>query len=279
MKLTPLDIHHKEFRHSLRGYSEEEVDKFLDEVADDFERLFKENIELNERLEAASERLRSYQLMESTINHTLVTAQRSSEEVIAKAHLEADALRRDAESKAQEIVHDALRQRQDTINALARLRQAEADFRSDYRSLLDREIKGLDKAKPRDDVSLLLEQADAGEAARGVTGDTRSYAPVSPAATVVEHEEPIAVASRETAAEETPAVEPAETVSTPAVVKVPAQAKTARVSHTESVVLGEAEEPDLLFGQIELDDPDEFEIPGLASLGEREDDIDIEEID
>ena len=26
MKLTPLDIHHKEFRHSLRGYNEEEVD-------------------------------------------------------------------------------------------------------------------------------------------------------------------------------------------------------------------------------------------------------------
>ena len=35
MKLTPLDIHHKEFRHSIRGYSEDEVDQFLDEVADD----------------------------------------------------------------------------------------------------------------------------------------------------------------------------------------------------------------------------------------------------
>ena len=44
MKLTALDIHHKEFRHSLRGYSEEEVDGFLDQVADEFDRLFKENI-------------------------------------------------------------------------------------------------------------------------------------------------------------------------------------------------------------------------------------------
>ena len=61
MKLTPLDIHHKEFRHSLRGYSEEEVDAFLDEVADEFERLFKENIDLSEKIEAAEQHVRQYQ--------------------------------------------------------------------------------------------------------------------------------------------------------------------------------------------------------------------------
>ena len=43
MKLTPLDIHHKEFGHALRGYNEVEVDQFLDQVADELERLFKEN--------------------------------------------------------------------------------------------------------------------------------------------------------------------------------------------------------------------------------------------
>ncbi|MCE5191758.1 MAG: DivIVA domain-containing protein, partial [Actinomycetia bacterium] len=42
MKLTPLDIHHKEFGRSLRGYNEAEVDEFLDQVADELERLFKE---------------------------------------------------------------------------------------------------------------------------------------------------------------------------------------------------------------------------------------------
>ena len=46
MKLTPLDIRHKEFKRGMRGYVDGEVDEFLDEVADEFERLFKENIEL-----------------------------------------------------------------------------------------------------------------------------------------------------------------------------------------------------------------------------------------
>ena len=75
MKLTPLDIHHKEFRHSLRGYTEEEVDQFLDEVADEFERLFKENIDLSEKLEAANEKVRGYQEMERTLHNTMLAAQ------------------------------------------------------------------------------------------------------------------------------------------------------------------------------------------------------------
>ncbi len=49
MKLTPLDIRHKDFKRGMRGYVDGEVDEFLDEIADEFERLFKENIELSER--------------------------------------------------------------------------------------------------------------------------------------------------------------------------------------------------------------------------------------
>ena len=35
--LTPLDIQKKEFRRRLRGYSEEEVDEFLDQILEDYE--------------------------------------------------------------------------------------------------------------------------------------------------------------------------------------------------------------------------------------------------
>ena len=52
MKLTPLDIRHKEFKRGMRGYADVEVDEFLDQVADEYERLFKENIDLQDRVEA-----------------------------------------------------------------------------------------------------------------------------------------------------------------------------------------------------------------------------------
>lgn len=32
MALTPLDIHNKEFKRSFRGYDEDEVNEFLDQV-------------------------------------------------------------------------------------------------------------------------------------------------------------------------------------------------------------------------------------------------------
>jgi cell division initiation protein len=50
VKVTPLDIRRKEFKRSVRGYADEEVDLFLDEVADESERLFQENVELQERI-------------------------------------------------------------------------------------------------------------------------------------------------------------------------------------------------------------------------------------
>ena len=53
MALTPLDIHHKEFRTArFGGYNEEEVDSFLDQVADEFEKLTQDNVELGQQVEA-----------------------------------------------------------------------------------------------------------------------------------------------------------------------------------------------------------------------------------
>ena len=60
--LTPLDVRKKrgDFRRQLRGYDPEEVDTFMDLVADRFEELVRENLSLNEktgRLEAQRPKL------------------------------------------------------------------------------------------------------------------------------------------------------------------------------------------------------------------------------
>ena len=57
MALTPMDIHNKEFARSFRGYDDEEVDRFLDEIIEEFERLYKENLELKERLGMLSDQI------------------------------------------------------------------------------------------------------------------------------------------------------------------------------------------------------------------------------
>ena len=46
MPFTPLDIHNKEFGRRLRGYDEDEVNEFLDQVIKDYEALIRENKEM-----------------------------------------------------------------------------------------------------------------------------------------------------------------------------------------------------------------------------------------
>lgn len=137
MKLTPLDIHHKEFHRAIRGYSEEEVDKFLDEIAEEFERLFKENIELKEQLEKIREDLDSYSGMEKTLQNTLLTAQKSAEEIVLHAKKESELVLRDAELKSKEVLQEAYDLKRKYESTLTHLKQAEEEFRSKFKSMLE----------------------------------------------------------------------------------------------------------------------------------------------
>jgi len=264
MKLTPLDIHHKEFGHSLRGYNEEQVDAFLDEVADEFERLFKENIDLSERLEAAGERVRTYQAMEATLQNTMVAATRSAEEIQAKARAEAEMTVRDAELKAKEIIHNALQQKQKVANELIRIKQAEEEFRGRYRSLLESQMRSVTEISLPDDVNVLLGDTDEGQ----VGAVEVRTAPEPAAAPAVAQAAPVSP---------TPAPRPSAVVAPASREAVAAQPPAS--GFVQSVTLGEVAAPDVDAEDVELVEPLEFELPGFDALGEREYDTDIEEID
>ncbi len=258
MKLTPLDIHHKEFRHSLRGYSIEEVDAFLDEVADEFERLFKENIDLSEKNEAAQQQVRQYQEQEQTIRNTMISAQTSAEEIVKKSQEEATAVLRDAEMKAKEIIHNALTQKQQVQNELVRIKQAEEEFRAKFKGLLDEHTQALSEVKLPDDVNVLMGDTDEGVVAQ------------------VEIEPPAPVAVDPVPE---PAMAPSPEFEVEPAVAEPAPTEPPESGFVTSVTLGETEAPEVDQGVPDLSGPKEFTIGSFDDLAERDDEIDIEEID
>lgn len=277
MKLTSLDIHHKEFRHSLRGYAEDEVDKFLDEVADEFERLLKENIDLSEQLQAAQARLRDFEIKESAVNNAIIAAQTAADEMRNKAAIEAETVLKDAEIKAKEIIHNALARKQQVAAELVRIKQAEEEFRANFKSVLEQHQRSISEVTLPDDVDVLL-----GDTGGGVAADVV----VRPA--VVEPElpefEPLPVFGAAEVApsasvsnyEPTHSIDPVEQST---VEMSPVDDVVAPISgFVQSVTLGETSSPDLP-EDVELVDPAEFNLPDLRVLGERESDIDIEEID
>jgi cell division initiation protein len=137
MKLTPLDIRHKEFKRGMRGYADVEVDEFLDQIADEYERLFKENIDLQDRVEALEEKVAGYKRIEDTLQKTLINAQASAEEQKQNANKQSQLILQDAELKSRQMVNEAYSERQAIEQSMAKLKSAEEDFRFKFRQLLE----------------------------------------------------------------------------------------------------------------------------------------------
>src|SRR5450756_756134 len=146
MKLTPLDIRHKEFKRGMRGYADVEVDEFLDEVADEFEGVFKDNIDLGERVEALESQVLGYKRIEETLQKTLVSAQASADELKQNSDKEAQLILHEAELKGRQLVNEAYSERQGIEQSMVKLKSAEQDFRVKFRQLLEGYLKHLEDA-------------------------------------------------------------------------------------------------------------------------------------
>lgn len=105
--ITPMDIHNKTFSKKLRGYADDEVNSFLEEVASDYERIYREHREMEEQMDSLRSRLAHYEKMEATMSSTLVMAQETAENVKTTAKKEADVIVREAQNKAAQIVAGA----------------------------------------------------------------------------------------------------------------------------------------------------------------------------
>ena len=105
--ITPMDIHNKTFSGQIRGYSKDEVNAFLEELASDYEKIYREHRAMEEEMDIIRTKLRNYEKMESTMSHTLVMAQETADNVKKNAHKEAELSIQEAQSEAQKIVSDA----------------------------------------------------------------------------------------------------------------------------------------------------------------------------
>src|SRR5688572_32524480 len=127
MRITPHDIRHQQFSSKmLRGYDPQEVDAFLDDVAEDYESVLKDAALLKEQMTAIEERSRGVTEREKSLQETLVTTQRLAEEMKAAARREAELIVREAELRAEKVL-EAVRGEEarirTEIHALRRMRR------------------------------------------------------------------------------------------------------------------------------------------------------------
>ena len=131
MRITPHDIRQQQFSSKmLKGYDPQEVDAFLDDVAEDYEAVLKEVALLREQIATQEERARGVTERERTLQETLVTTQRLVEEMKNNARREAELILREAELTAEKSL-EASRAEEGRIRAdimaLRRMRRQVAE--------------------------------------------------------------------------------------------------------------------------------------------------------
>lgn len=145
MPLTPLDIHNKEFGRRLRGYDEDEVNEFLDQVIKDYESLIRENKELQNQLLTVQEKLNHFANIEETLSKTIIVAQEAADEVKGNAKKEAQLIIKEAEKNADRIINDSLSKSRKVSLEVEELRKQASIYRSRFRMLVEAQLEMLSK--------------------------------------------------------------------------------------------------------------------------------------
>ena len=169
MAITSAEIHNQSFSIDRKGYDVDEVDVFLERVADEIDGMNAQIAQLenqlddsrfdgfdkparveapvaevderalaekDERIAELERQLEAKKADDNAIAQALIIAQRSADEIIANANAQAAATIKDAEDEASRIVGKAEGERQKVLDAIKKLEDDREDAREEYRDLL-----------------------------------------------------------------------------------------------------------------------------------------------
>ncbi|NLJ98325.1 MAG: DivIVA domain-containing protein [Tissierellia bacterium] len=143
--ITPLDIQNKEFKRVFRGYKESDVDKFLDDIVEDYESIYKENMELKDKIVALSEQIKQYNNLEETLKDTLIVAQGTADEVTTAARNKAQLIVEEAEMAAKKLISTADDEVKNIREEYEYLKKEIFIFKTRYKSFIEAQLITLDE--------------------------------------------------------------------------------------------------------------------------------------
>jgi len=136
MSLTPVEIRHVKLGRRPGGYDRPATDALLVRIAESFEDVWRERADLRDEIERLEGELARFRELEVLLRNTLVSAERSADELRAQAHREADVILDEARVRAREIGGGAESERERVRADIRRLKNVEAQMRAEYRAFL-----------------------------------------------------------------------------------------------------------------------------------------------
>ncbi len=147
MKITPLEIRQHEFEKTFRGYNIEEVDSFLTNLSQEWERVLNESKMLRMQLEIAEKEANKLREIEMTLFKTLKTAEDTSTMITEQANQQADKHMQEAKLQGEKLLMDAQQKANGIIRqAEERARYIKEEVLGDVK-VLERDFRAMDHYK------------------------------------------------------------------------------------------------------------------------------------
>jgi len=151
MALTPAEIRHAALSRSLFGYRRSEVEEMLDRLADAYQELWQERVDLRERIESLEGEVKRHRDMEELLRRTLISAEKHAADQKEAARQEAQRIVREAEQEAREVLGEAHHQRAAVWRDTQQVEQRGREIEARYRAFLATAGAVLDELGPDDD--------------------------------------------------------------------------------------------------------------------------------
>lgn len=141
--LTPIDLQKKSFKAGI-GYDKRDVDAFFTEVTGEYERIYKQNMELQEKINNLTHMLQNYKTIEKSLQKALVLAQKAADETKETAKVSAEAIEADAQARASQIVAEG-REELEAIKSKTKALMAQYQiYKAQYRQIIKTQLELLE---------------------------------------------------------------------------------------------------------------------------------------
>lgn len=105
--ITPELIASKRFDKAMGGFRQDEVEEFLNQVAEEYGALVKEKEELEEKINLLAEKIEQYRADEDSLRSALIGAQKLGDSVIRDSKIKAENILREATVTSEKMMEEA----------------------------------------------------------------------------------------------------------------------------------------------------------------------------
>ena len=147
MKITPLDIQQQQFNTKFRGFDVREVDAFLEQMSDAFEKALTESERLQEEIRRLKLENQGYKEREETFKRAMLNSEKVLEQIKKNAQKSAELVVAEAEVKAEKILNRAQNRLAQLHEDIAELKRQRMQIEIQIRSVIESHAKLLEIGK------------------------------------------------------------------------------------------------------------------------------------